>query len=91
MDIKVSKKIIDTYKNTDKNPNNCLAFILESIDPDAASSTMSLIEECTFLGEKVSFNVDDSNIKYIKALFGKKDIELTAERLLWVALLWPEI
>ena len=91
MTINISKKIVELYDKTGKNPNSCLSFILESIDPDASSSTMSLIEECAFSGEKISFSVDDNNIKYIKALFGKDNIELTAERLLWVALLWPEI
>jgi len=91
MKIKVSKKIIDTYESTGKNPNSCLAFILESIDPDAVPSSMCILDECTFLGEKISFKVDDSNIKYTETLFGKEDIESTIERLMWVALLWPEI
>ena len=90
MKLMVSTKLIDSYKANSKNPNYSLSFLLNSIDPSVCADGLGLVETFKLAGAAVEYEFDDKNIRVMQQLFGKAD-STTAERLLWVALLFPEI
>lgn len=90
MKLTVSTKLIDSYKANSKNPNYSLSFLLNSIDPSVCADGLGLVETFKLAGAAVEYEIDDKNIRVMQQLFGKADSTMV-ERLLWVALLFPEI
>ena len=90
MKLTVSTKLIDSYKANSKNPNYSLSFLLNSIDPSVCADGLGLVETFKLAGAAVEYEIDDKNIRVMQQLLGKAD-STTVERLLWVALLFPEI
>jgi hypothetical protein len=90
MKLTVSTKLIDSYKANSKNPNYSLSFLLNSIDPSICADGLGLVETFKLAGAAVEYEIDDKNIRVMQQLFGNVD-STTVERLLWVALLFPEI
>lgn len=90
MILTVSTKLIESYKANSKNPNYSLSFLLNSIDPNICADCLGLVETFKLDGVAVEYEIDDKNIRAMQQLFGNAD-STTVERLLWVALLFPEI
>lgn len=90
MKLTVSTKLIESYKANGKNPNYSLSFLLNSIDPSVCADGLGLVETFKLAGVAVEYEIDDKNIRAIQQLLGNAD-STTVERLLWVALLFPEI
>lgn len=86
----LSKKLISAYREHEKNPNYSLTFILNSVDPRACATGVGLIDSFIIFDEKVSFEIDDSNIRAMKALFGSADADIV-EKMLWMAFMLPEV
>lgn len=90
MKLTVSTKLIESYKANGKNPNYSLSFLLNSIDPSVCADGLGLVETFKLAGVAVEYEIDDKNIRAMQQLLGNAD-STTVERLLWVALLFPEI
>lgn len=90
MKLTVSSKLIESYKANGKNPNYSLSFLLNSIDPSVCADGLGLVETFKLAGVAVEYEIDDKNIRAMQQLLGNAD-STTVERLLWVALLFPEI
>ena len=90
MTLSLNQKLIESYKANGKNPNYLLSFLLNSVDPSVCAKGIGLVDTFKLEGTVIDFEIDDKNILAIQQLFGKADIG-TVERLLWVALLFPEI
>lgn len=90
MKIELSKKLILAYKEYGKNPNYSLTFLLNSLDPYICVAVIQLPDIFSFNGNTMTCEVDDENACIIQKLFGRVDSVLL-ERLLWVALLFPEV
>lgn len=90
MKLTVSTKLIESYKANGKNPNYSLSFLLNSIDPSVCADGLGLVETFKLAGVAVEYEIDDKNIHSMQQLLGNAD-STTVERLLWVALLFPEI
>lgn len=90
MKLTVSTKLIESYKASSKNPNYSLSFLLNSIDPSVCADGLGLVETFKLAGVAVEYEIDDKNIRAMQQLFGNA-ASTTVERLLWVALLFPEI
>lgn len=90
MKLTVSTKLIESYKANGKNPNYSLSFLLNSIDPSVCADGLGLVETFKLAGTAVEYEIDDKNIRAMQQLLGNAD-STTVERLLWVALLFPEI
>ena len=86
----LSQKLISAYNESGKNPNYSLTFILNSIDPDTCTIGMDIVEHFNLSGDITSFDIDDHNVRALKALFGNVDA-MVVEKMLWVAFLFPEI
>ena len=90
MRFELSKKLISTYKENGKNPNYSLTFILNSVDPCTCAAGVTLIDRFVISEDKVSFEIDDNNIRALKSLFGSVDAALI-EKMLWMAFMLPEM
>lgn len=90
MKLTVSTKLIESYKASSKNPNYSLSFLLNSIDPVVCTNGLGLVEIFKLAGPSVEYEIDNKNICAIQQLFGSVD-STTVEKMLWVALLFPEI
>lgn len=90
MEFKVSSEILVQYKNTKKNVNYMLDYILSSIDYKNCNKYFNIIGNITFRGDKTEVEISDENVKFVKDIFKKIDDELV-EILLWVALLFYEV
>lgn len=90
MRFELSKKLISTYKENGKNPNYSLTFILNSVDPCTCAAGVTLIDSFVISEDKVSFEIDDNNIRALKSLFGSVDAALI-EKMLWMAFMLPEM
>ena len=90
MRFELSKKLISAYNEDGKNPNYSLTFILNSVDPSTCAAGAELIDSFIISGDKVSFEIDDNNIRALKSLFGKADAALV-EKMLWMAFMLPEM
>ena len=90
MKLTVSTKLIESYKANGKNPNYSLSFLLNSIDPSVCADGLGFVETFKLAGVAVEYEIDDKNIRAMQQLLGNAD-STTVERLLWVALLFPEI
>ena len=90
MRYEVSKKLISAYKENKKNPNYSLTFILNSVDPGTCAAGAELIDSFIISDDKVSFEIDDNNIRALKSLFGNADAILV-EKMLWIAFMLPEM
>lgn len=86
----LSKKLISMYSENRKNPNYSLTFILNSLDPSTCAAGAEIIDSFVISDEKLSFEIDDNNIRALNALFGKADAILI-EKMLWMAFMLPEI
>lgn len=86
----LSKKLIFMYSENGKNPNYSLTFILNSLDPGTCAAGAEIIDSFVISDEKLSFEIDDNNIRALNALFGKADAILI-EKMLWIAFMLPEI
>mgnify|MGYP005758151191 CR=1 FL=1 len=90
MKLALNAKLIESYKANGKNPNYSLSFLLNSVDPSVCADGLGIVEAFKLAGAAVEYEIDDKNIRAIQQLFGNTD-STTVERLLWVALLFPEI
>ena len=90
MKLKINERLISSFKSMNKNPDYMLEFLLNSIDVDACRNAMELVEEFKLLGTMVEIEINENNISTASQLFGDCDSS-TVEKLLWVALLFPEI
>lgn len=90
MKLSLSIKLVEMYKGAGKNPNYSLSFLLNSIDPCICADGLRIVETFKIAGDVAEYEIDDKNIHAIQRLFGNVD-SAAVERLLWVALLLPEI
>lgn len=90
MILALNANLIENYKANGKNPNYSLSFLLNSIDPCICADGLRLVETFKILGTTTDYEIDEKNIRAIQKLFGNTDLT-TIERLLWIALLFPEI
>ena len=86
----VSNELVSMFKNTNKSINYMLDYLLSVIDPRNCKQYFKALTSLTFSCGKGEVQISDTNIKYIKSLFGYVNDELV-ERLLWVALLFQEV
>ena len=86
MIFKVSSDIVSLYNKSSKNINYMLDYFLSVIDPKKCKDYFFAIKELSFNSEKCDVEISETNIKYIKSLFGTVSSELV-ERLLWVFVL----
>lgn len=90
MRFELSKKLISAYIENGKNPNYSLTFILNSVDPNTCITGAGLIDNFIISNDKVSFEIDDNNIRALKSLFGDAGAVLI-EKMLWIAFMLPEM
>lgn len=90
MKMEISKILINAYKDSNKNPNYALRFILNTLDPMICKKGILLPNIVEFQGESSPCEIDEQNAEITKQIFGKIDKALI-ERLLWIAYLMPEI
>lgn len=86
----ISNELVNLYKNSGKNLNYSLDYILSSLDSNVCKKAIELVAEVNIRGEKVAVDIDETNICEIKAIFNSNDNSLV-EKLLWIAILFPEI
>jgi hypothetical protein len=90
MKVEISEKLNNVYNASHKNYNYALNFLLSSMDLDTCAESLKLVEEFKLLGNRVSIEIDESNIMTIQSVFGNTDNTLI-EQLLLVSVLFPEI
>lgn len=90
MQFELSEKLIKKYSEDSKNPNYSLTFLLNSLDPNICVSVIKLVDVFNLQGNVITYEIDEKNIKIIKTLFKEIDNKLI-EKLLWIALLLPEM
>ena len=90
MIFKVSSDIVSLYNKSSKNINYMLDYFLSVIDPQKCKDYFSTIKEMSFNSEESTVEISETNVKYIKSLFGTVNNELV-ERLLWVSVLLQEV
>ena len=90
MIFKVSSDIVSLYNKSGKNINYMLDYFLSVIDPKKCKDYFSAIKVMSFNLEKIDVEISETNIKYIKSLFGTVNNELI-ERLLWVSVFLQEV
>ena len=90
MKLKINERLVGSFKSINKNPNYMLDFLLSSIDAEACRNAMELVEEFKLLGTTVEIEINENTLSTASQLFGDCDSS-TVEKLLWVALLFPEI
>lgn len=90
MKVLVDEKIVLMFKNTEKNVNYMLDYLLSSIDSHNCKDYFKIIEDIKLDNKKLEVEINDTNIKYIESLFEKCDDKLI-ECLLWVSVLFQEV
>lgn len=90
MQFELSEKLIKNYSESSKNPNYSLTFLLNSLDPSTCVAGIKLVDVFSVQGNVIKYEIDEKNIKIIKTLFKEIDNTLI-EKLLWIALLLPEM
>ena len=90
MQVQVSKKLIAEFAEQKKNPNYALSFILDSMNPDACVEGIKMVDVFSINGETEGFIIDAKNAKLLTQIYDEIDATIV-ERLLWIALLFPEI
>ena len=90
MTIKIAKRINDIYVSANKNVEYTLDFLLSSIEVDCCKKAIDAIEEFTIIGEKTSIDISDKIVGMVNKVLGCSD-EKTIEKLLWIAVMFPEI
>ena len=86
----ISKNLLGMFSKSDKNFNYMLDYLLSASDPHYCKDYFAILKKMDFDDEKIAIEISDSNIKYIKSLFGNITNELV-ERLIWVSLLFQEV
>ena len=90
MQVKVSKKLMAAFAEQRKNPNYALAFILDSMDPNVCVECIKMVDVFSINGETDFITIDAKNTKLLMQTYDEIDAAIV-ERLLWIALLFPEI
>ncbi len=90
MKLELNSKLINSYKEHGKNPNYALSFMLNSMDPKTCVEGIELVDTFSIAGDVVEFQIDDKNARAIKSIFGTVNAVIVT-KLLWTALLFPEI
>ena len=90
MKVSVSNSLLDLYKKSKKNYNYALSFFLNSLDLEVCSKAMLLVENFKISGDKQIIEIDASNVSIITSIFGDIDDDVV-ERLMWMAIMLPEI
>ena len=90
MIFKASSDIVSLYNKSGKNINYMLDYFLSVIDPKKCKDYFSAIKVMSFNLDKIDVEISETNIKYVKSLFGTVNNELI-ERLLWVSILLQEV
>ena len=88
--MKINERLVSSFKSVNKNPDYMLDFLLSSIDVNACRNAMEIVEEFKLLGTAVEVEINEKNLYTVNQLFGTSDSN-TDEKLLWVAILFPEI
>lgn len=90
MKFNLNSNLLNAYKTSNKNPNYSLSFLLSSLDLNSSNLAIDLVNAFNLPGEATAFELDSSNTQTIQKIFKKIDSSLV-ERLLWIALFFPEI
>ena len=90
MKFDLNSNLINAYKTSNKNPNYSLSFLLSSLDLNSCNLAINLVNTFSLAGNATAFELDNSNAQTIQKIFKKIDSALV-ERLLWIALFFPEI
>ncbi|MBQ3252630.1 MAG: hypothetical protein IJB02_05270 [Oscillospiraceae bacterium] len=90
MKFNLNSNLLNAYKTSNKNPNYSLSFLLSSLDLNSCNLAIDLVNTFNLSGEATAFELDSSNTQTIQKIFKKIDSSLV-ERLLWIALFFPEI
>lgn len=90
MKLNLNSNLLNAYKTSNKNPNYSLSFLLSSLDLNSCNLAIDLVDTFNLSGEATAFELDNSNTQTIQKIFKKIDSALV-ERLLWIALFFPEI
>ena len=90
MKFNLNSNLLNAYKTSNKNPNYSLSFLLSSLNLNSCNLAIDLVDTFNLSGEATAFEIDNSNTQTIQKIFKKIDSALV-ERLLWIALFFPEI
>ena len=90
MQVQVSKKLIAAFAEQCKNLNYALSFVLDSIDPNVCVEGIKMVDVFSIDGETDCITIDAKNTKLLMQTYNEIDTAIV-ERLLWIALLFPEI
>lgn len=90
MTVKIAKRINDIYLSKNKNVEYALDFLLSSIEVDCCKAAIDSVEEFAIIGEKTNIDISDKTVEIVNKVLGCSD-EKTIEKLLWVAVMFPEI
>ena len=90
MQVQVSKKLIAAFAEQRKNLNYALSCVLDSIDPNVCVEGIKMVDVFSIDGETDCITIDAKNTKLLMQTYNEIDAAIV-ERLLWIALLFPEI
>lgn len=90
MKVKISERLEKIYIENHKNYNYALSFLLSSIDLDTFGEALNIVDSFVLNGEQVEVDVDEQQIKKINNMLKIVDDNLV-EKLLWIAVMFPEI
>lgn len=92
MKVNISQKLDDVYKKQHKNFDYAVATILDSFDPESYIICFNIVEKFELDGERCEIIIGDKLAERIV-----NDLEIdelddkTAELLLWLGVIFPEV
>lgn len=92
MKVKISKKLNDIYQKQHKNYDYAVTSVLDNFDPESYAICFNIVKEFELDGDKCEISIGDE-------LTGRivDDLEIdnldnrTAELLLWLGVIFPEV
>lgn len=90
MQFNVSENLLKMYKQTGKNPNLMIDYILGVIDSRNCQLYFKSFDKMPFDDNKVAFEISKSNVKFIENLFNDINDNIV-EKILWISLLFQEV
>lgn len=90
MQFNVSENLLKMYKQTGKNPNLMIDYILSVIDSRNCQLYFKSFDKMPFDDNKVAFEISKSNVKFIENLFNDINDNIV-EKILWISLLFQEV
>lgn len=92
MQVNISKKLIQLYKEQHKNYDYAVDFILDSMDPNSLKKCFKLVNNFELDGEKDCIEVSD---ELIQRILSDLNVELLPDKitelLIWMGAAFPEI